>query len=300
MNEKIIVVVVTYNRKKLLLETVKALLGQTKDFHKIIIVDNASTDGTKITLEELGYLSNKKIRYHKSEINTGGSGGFNIGMNIALSDGADWIWVMDDDVAPKNDCLEELFKWCTFSECIHPKRINPDGTDFEWEHYVDIYTCSKTPLKNVSFKNGKEITYTNAACFEGMLVSKRIVNLCGLPDTKYFIGEDDTLYGIKTSAHTNNAYVEKSIMYRLLPPPKSLQPWKNYYLMRNKFYLFRDSIEFLNINISKSIRFKFIMLRIIDLFISTKYGRKCFMETLRGLNDGLKYFNKINLNQNDA
>ena len=50
--KKIVAVVVTYNRKKLLKENLNALLNQSyKDFD-ILLIDNASTDGTKEYVKE--------------------------------------------------------------------------------------------------------------------------------------------------------------------------------------------------------------------------------------------------------
>ena len=72
---KVIGVIVTYNRKKLLKNTVEALLNQTYKLDSIIIVDNASTDGTEEYLTNLGYLNNSMIKYIKLNENTGGAGG---------------------------------------------------------------------------------------------------------------------------------------------------------------------------------------------------------------------------------
>lgn len=44
--ERVAAVVVTYNRKELLAQCIKALLGQQNAVCDILIVDNASTDGT--------------------------------------------------------------------------------------------------------------------------------------------------------------------------------------------------------------------------------------------------------------
>ena len=48
MPETVAAVVVTFNRSRLLLECLQALLTQTRPIDRIILVDNASTDGTWI------------------------------------------------------------------------------------------------------------------------------------------------------------------------------------------------------------------------------------------------------------
>ncbi|MBO4789163.1 MAG: glycosyltransferase, partial [Lachnospiraceae bacterium] len=48
MKKRVAAIVVTYNRKVLLQENIESLLAQTyRDYMDIIVVDNASTDGTK-------------------------------------------------------------------------------------------------------------------------------------------------------------------------------------------------------------------------------------------------------------
>ena len=100
---KVVAVIVTFNRKRLLLENVQRLLSQTINIHKIIIVDNCSTDGTKEYLNKNGILDNKNIYYHILEKNIGGAGGFFWGTKLAYESKADLVWLMDDDGKPYNN-----------------------------------------------------------------------------------------------------------------------------------------------------------------------------------------------------
>ena len=101
-------VVVTYNRKEILQECVNAILNQTVKVAKLIIVDNNSTDGTEEFLEEKGIRNIPDIEYMKLPQNIGGAGGFYEGMKKAAAYKPDWVWIMDDDVIPKENALEEL------------------------------------------------------------------------------------------------------------------------------------------------------------------------------------------------
>ena len=101
-------VVVTYNRKKLLLECLNALRNQTYKLSKIIVIDNHSTDGTQELLNEKGILKDKLIEYHYQEKNLGGAGGFYEGIKTSLNEKFDWVWIMDDDTIPTQSALEEL------------------------------------------------------------------------------------------------------------------------------------------------------------------------------------------------
>ncbi len=104
---KICTVVVTFNRYELLKECLDALLSQTLKTH-ILVVDNASTDGTDIKIVEDSYLKNENIIYKRLTQNSGGAGGFHIGVKYALDNQYDYVWLMDDDAEPELDALEIL------------------------------------------------------------------------------------------------------------------------------------------------------------------------------------------------
>ncbi|SKB66421.1 Glycosyltransferase, GT2 family [Lachnospiraceae bacterium] len=103
---KIATVVVTYNRLELLKENLKAVLDQTVD-SDILLIDNASTDGTKEYVES---LKNDRIGYYNTGKNIGGAGGFSAGVRLAIEGGYDYAWLMDDDSIPEADALESLVK----------------------------------------------------------------------------------------------------------------------------------------------------------------------------------------------
>ena len=105
-DKKVMAVVVTYNRKELLKESIKALLEQDYNNCHILIVDNASTDGTKEFIEE--EIQNSKVNYVNTGANLGGAGGFNFGMKKAHELGCEFIWLMDDDCIVHKDSLTEL------------------------------------------------------------------------------------------------------------------------------------------------------------------------------------------------
>ncbi len=104
MPASVTAVVVTFNRKRLLFECLAALAQQTHPLARVIVVDNASTDGTEIALADpplpLDYLRLRR--------NGGGAEGFHYGVREALRCDGDWLWLMDDDCEPADDALERL------------------------------------------------------------------------------------------------------------------------------------------------------------------------------------------------
>jgi len=59
-----------------------------------------------------------RVVYAPQKENTGGSGGFCEGVRIAYELGAEWFWVMDDDVSVEPDGLETLDRWCDRADAI--------------------------------------------------------------------------------------------------------------------------------------------------------------------------------------
>jgi rhamnopyranosyl-N-acetylglucosaminyl-diphospho-decaprenol beta-1,3/1,4-galactofuranosyltransferase len=98
---RVVAVIVTWNRRDLLLEAVAAVCGQTRSPDAVIVVDNASTDGTPAALR----TAFPAVQLATLGANYGGAGGFAYGMALALAAGADLIWLMDDDTVPEFDAL---------------------------------------------------------------------------------------------------------------------------------------------------------------------------------------------------
>jgi rhamnopyranosyl-N-acetylglucosaminyl-diphospho-decaprenol beta-1,3/1,4-galactofuranosyltransferase len=240
--EKVIAVVVTYNRKKLLGTCLDGILRQTRPVDKIIIIDNNSTDDTSSFLQEKGYLNRPEIRYVKLAENTGASGGFYTGIQRAQQENTDWIWLLDDDIQPQPTCLAEQLKHAPLSQCIHPRRSDQKGVDIIWEPLFNPATGLATHLDNRSFANGKEIAFVNAGCFEGMLIHANIVRKIGLPDPRFFIINDDTLYGFIASLYTNVIVVKKARITRLLPLNTQVTGKRAYFYVRNQF-LIRERLK---------------------------------------------------------
>ena len=72
ITERVCAVLVTFNRKTLLRTCLNSLLKQTRPIDQILIVDNASSDGTpELLREEFPQLPLLRL-----DRNTGGAGGF--------------------------------------------------------------------------------------------------------------------------------------------------------------------------------------------------------------------------------
>lgn len=249
--ENVCVVLVTFNRKELLIKLLDGLFKQTKKVSSIVIVDNHSTDGTAEELIKRGIIeksvegrcevslyNDTKIHYYKNSENTGGSGGFKKAFELACEIECDYIWTMDDDVLPESDCLENLLKNIDddYGVCI------PNRTTGEFKDQVVISFNWKNPFKSVHKKTLKQIdgikenTEVFDFPFEGPLFKKEIVNQVGVPNADYFIFFDDSDYALRCLKHTKILFVLDAHLHKqIIPQAGNVNyNWREYYYARNE------------------------------------------------------------------
>lgn len=185
-------VVVTYNRKELLLECLDCLaaqdLGGLEDAYElsVIVVDNASTDGTQEALAPL--VASGRLVYHNTGENLGGAGGFNFGMRVAVEAGYDFVWVMDDDCMAHSDTLRELL-------------LAGEGLDGDYGYltsvclWTDGNPCTmnrqRHPLHTTIEDFTPELQPCTLASFVSLFVPADVIAELGLPIKDFFIWTDD-------------------------------------------------------------------------------------------------------------
>lgn len=282
---KIATVVVTYNRLNLLKQCLKGIIDQTYQSNWLIIVDNASTDGTDAWVQTIKMTNGTNLIYLRQKTNTGGAGGFNFGMTHAMNIGADAIWLMDDDVVPNADCLAALVAELAHGDIVHPTKLCPDGSKYLWHQWLDPVSLWRTPTHIEN--NSAYRVATNVACFEGALISRKVVTSIGLPDPSFFIGEDDTLYGLLAAQEFTVLYISSAQMHRLLDMAPKVAPWKVYYLTRNMIWLRRriDTLMCFS-GRRRTCAFALLVLQIINIMLSNSTRPKGLLGCIRGIRDG--------------
>lgn len=288
--EKITAVVVTYNRKELLFECLDALLNQTRKVDKIILINNASTDGTVEDLTSKGYLNNQVLQLVTLDTNTGGSGGFYEGMRLASQEECDWIWVMDDDTIPKKDSLEALlnaknnidenasfYASAVFGPNGEPMNVPRISTHKAANGYQDWY-------QNLA-KNAVEI---KEATFVSLLINRKAVLSCGLPCKDYFLWGDDAEYTMRIITHFGKAYfIGNSIVChkRFGATNLDIRKEANAGRINMYYYFYRNNLINRSIYSSKRDVLKFMLggVRTSLTSLKTKNGFSKFRTVYKGI-----------------
>lgn len=251
LNFEISIILVTYNRKELLLRCIRALLCQNKFKFKIIIIDNASNDNSFDYISKNFDFNKNKIDWITLKNNIGGAGGFYEGIKYAFGRGAEYIWMMDDDGYPDKDCLEKLYTTLIDKnlDAISPLQININEHD---QLAFPVWVNKKQIRGNTSQFGQEDFLYHEANLFNGLLMHRSVVDKVGLPRKEFFIRGDEVEYtkrffknnikfGTLTSAkfyHPSDDAERVTCFLGLMIIRDAHSDFKNYYMFRNRAVAF--------------------------------------------------------------
>lgn len=247
LERKIAVVVVTYNRLSLLKSCLLAISSQSRQPDRLFVVDNCSNDGTTEALPSLLEATGLAFELIRLSENLGGAGGFCKGLGVAIDQGFDSVWMMDDDALPNRDALERLV-----FRAVEPLTLYGSiaycGDKTSWS--IDVHD-KETGTQCVSeLSEIKPIQEVSFIPFLGIFVSRDIVNKIGLPDPNYFICSDDVEYSMRASVNNirivmcGESLIEHPRSEEYIVPLgvkllrcRRLTPWKRYYETRNRIMI---------------------------------------------------------------
>ena len=229
--EKVIAVVVTYNRQSLLSECINALRSQTRRLDAILVVNNGSTDST----EE--WLKKQSDVFFVSQKNVGSSGGFSTGINWAYQNGYSWIWCMDDDGYPKEDALQNMLA----ADNGELRLMNCAVIDKENKQSFVWKTGNFKTINEVDTKIIEGIGHP----FNGTMLHRRIIERVGVPQPKFFLWGDETEYyyrivkrnQIPVCTVADSIHYHPSTAFSIKQDWEYKSGWKMYYYVRNRFHI---------------------------------------------------------------
>ena len=210
-SSEVTAVIVTYNRKQLLKRCLDALCSQDVLPDMIVVIDNASTDGT----DELfsGHTEWQcAIDHIRLDGNRGGAGGFKEGLRYASRTDSKWYWIMDDDVVPKHDALSSLLEATSYlaEHQIFPSFLasHVSGAKGEVMNVPNISDhLSQNGYPDWSEHLPAGLVRISSATFVSLLISAQSVEQVGLPIADYFLWGDDIEYTKRLTSYVGPAFV---------------------------------------------------------------------------------------------
>ena len=290
----------TFNDEDVIERSLEAVSNQTHPVQEILVVDNASTDGT---LRKIASKPATLIRHSK---NLGTSGAVVTGMQYAIDHGYDWIWIFDADSAPHKDSLAKLLE-------LYDSLV-PEVQERVWlmsslhaEHgTTPHYQATWGPKGFRVFRPApKEVVCEfHSTIWSGSLYKVSAIQKVGLPSVDYVLDWGEHTYGYRGKEAGYRAFmhvgsiVDHQIgglpalhhtIFRLGPfsfKAREYPPFRCYYFQRNllNFSLYENhELNWLGLLIS--------FLRVFKLTVSflprLRTHRVHFVACLRGIRDGL-------------
>lgn len=241
-------VVLNWNKARESADCVRALHGQTHPNLRVIVVDNGSPE------DSLGPLQNLDLPFLllRNGANLGFTGGVNAGMERALAEGADFIWLVNNDAVPAPDALELMLRAFEADAGIglaSPTIRNGDAGDAVefcgglWDAGVFHATDDAATYERWRETRPGQIWLVGTA----LLLRRELVEAVGPFDDRFFAYWEDNDYSVRSiRAGYRNVVVPGAVVRHWSGNPKAdpgaKPPHYHYYMARNEIMFLRKHV----------------------------------------------------------
>lgn len=310
----------TFNDEEVIDRSLGALLDQSRPLDGILIVDNASIDGT------LARPFPDSVTLIRHPENRGTSGAVLTGFQYAMERGYDWIWVFDADSMPCKTALRKLLElydefpreaqdqiW-RLSSLPMELPNSAVTTRASWRLLTSTGSLEPQPRHGVVFtRRGytavqprpRDVSYEfHSGIWTGSLFKLEAIRKIGLPWADYVLDIHEFAYGYQAMQRGYRAFMhvssivnhnitgEASIRFtryalgRLSFQLIELPPIRCYYVVRNTLYFWLYEYHVRNAYTIVPRLYKILLLT--ANFLLRPIGHRAeLMACLRGIRDGL-------------
>jgi GT2 family glycosyltransferase len=218
---QVVAVVVAHDRRELLAHALHALADQTAPLARVVVVDNASTDGSAEVARGVAAARGLPLDLLALPRNTGGAGGFAAGLARALH-GRDphLVWLMDDDTVPTPTALAELLAARARRAAAAGPGAPPPvllASRVVWhdgrEHPMNTpRTRPGVRRAEARLAAAAGAAPVRSASFVSCLVDAAAVRRAGLPVAAYFLWNDDFEFTTRLLRRAAGLHVPASVV----------------------------------------------------------------------------------------
>ncbi|MGH3444735.1 MAG: glycosyltransferase, partial [Nocardioidaceae bacterium] len=246
MEPRVVAVVVTWNRRDLLRECLAAIAAQTLRSAAVVVVDNASTDGTaQLLATHAG--GRPDVHVVSLDANVGGAGGFAAGIETALTHRPDLVWLLDDDTIPRPEAAERLAG--VWREYAGPRRPAVLASRVVWTDGRNHPMNTPRPKPGASRAELRAAaavasTPVRSASFVSIMCDAPTVRERGVPIADYFLWNDDFEYSTRLIRDRVGLYCPDSVVVhktRVFGSTDADPGERFFFEVRNKAWLFTRS-----------------------------------------------------------
>ncbi len=247
--KKVSIIILSWNGLNDTIECLKSVKKIDYPNYETIVVDNGSTDGSQ---EKIKKLFSEVTLLCNGE-NLGFAGGNNVGIRHAMKNGAQYIWLLNNDTVVESDTLcklvsvgEKLPQLGLLSPVIYhysdPSKIQYCGSFFNFDDF------SYTNIKNLD--EIKAIPKMNSFLWgTALLIKRKVIENIGYLNEKYFAYHEDAEYSMRALrvGYLNKVEVSSKIFHKNYGANErgfiNFAQHYFFYMTRNKYWLWKDIIN---------------------------------------------------------
>lgn len=242
----VVAVVLNYNGADDTRECVRSLRASGYENLELVIVDNASSDGSADILA----TTIPDIPLIRMPSNGGYAVGNNAGIRYAIERGAEFILIVNNDVIVREGFLHPMVDVMTrdpvigavngkvFYQSDHENVFSAAG-DFRWL----LCTGRNRGMSAAARRSATLECDVNYVCGVLLLVRRRVFETLGLLREEYFMYFEDIEFSRRVNTHFRMMYTARAVAYHRAG---SGQGWTHYtelylyYHTRNRLWVFRN------------------------------------------------------------
>lgn len=248
---KVFIIILNWDGLKDTLECLRSVFEMDYHNFEVIVVDNGSTDNSveviRKTYPQVISIENKK--------NLGYAGGNDVGMRYAIEQGADYVWLLNNDAVVEVDTLSKLIKTSEkrpetglISPVVYyyeaPERIQFCGSYADLDILKIVYPVDKNLQIGRDFTNGENVCLVGTA----LLIEKEVIDRIGYLDENFFAYFEDTEYSLRAikAGFRNLVEINAKVFHKNQLPDKhrARKGLHYYYLMaRNEYYMWEKNLR---------------------------------------------------------
>lgn len=241
-------VTVVFNGAHGLRQHLESLRRQTRKLAEIVVVDNASIDGTGALLAR----EFPEVTVLTLAQNYGVGGGLSAGLEYAaMQKKHDWVWIFDQDSVPEPEALERLIEGLKYVDdgekkaavlapiCVH-RETGMTSYGLAWRGSRLVPTAEDP---------SQPVTLLDTVISSGSLVRREALETAGLPRADFFMDFVDHEHCLRLRRYGFEiAVVRDSRLQHSQGEPSKVSllgrtkywsdhiPWREYYMTRNEIF----------------------------------------------------------------
>lgn len=282
--------IISFNRPKILRDTLERILQQSRPPDHILIVDNGNSRETEKTVRE---YAEQNVIYHALGDNMGPAGASAYALKRLSDEGYEWIYWGDEDDPPEfPDIFERLLEIAVHAE-PDVAGVGAVGALFDWK------TGESKRLPDEALVGTPEVDLIGGN--SQFIIRARAVQVAGLPDSRLFFGHYEPEYTLRVRKAGFRFLIDGPLMWKHREKKGRLKfnrrrsliaeypfplIWRRYYRTRNYIFMMRRT--FLRPDLARRETMKAVARALFSWFRGVRYGAAFSRLELRAILDGYR------------